>query len=199
MRFNAGSVCPLGCSQPSVLFYFTQLLQSIPHPVHVFRRGCKMPQEGLDPSGFVSKLNLKRRGIQRCFVWLISVWDTYTLPALDVSCKNKEWFCITHNALCFVLFIQDFMFSLSGPWWSWESTKWSFSAVLGNEIMKSWFDLLIHLLLHFSKLFLKNAEISSNSTCKLFLKCLYSEIWNNYNYKMQWNIVKGLYSLPLCA
>lgn len=97
------------------------------------------------------------------------------------------------------------LFSLFGPWWFLKKHKVNFVAHLGSGVMKNsvsymiWIDFLTHLLLHFSKLFLNKVEIYSNSPCKLFLNCLYPEIWNNYNYKMQWNTVQGLCIFPFCA
>lgn len=171
---------------------------------------CKMPQEGVDLVGLFPKLDLKLRRIPQCFV---SVQDTHSPPALNVSCRDKEWFCIMRNAL----FLFHSIYSILCPLCLhslvldsfWEGTKWRFEADLGNRIVKSsvsymiwWFDLFIHQLLHFSKLFLRKAEISSNSTCKLFLNCLFTEIWNNYHYKIQWKDYIAfycMYSLPLCA
>ena len=209
MRFNSGSVCLVASN---CLFPFIPLDSCSPYPTRCksFTETAKCPKSRLDLVGLFPKLDLKLRGIQQCLVWLIFVQDTRSLPALNVSCKDKEWFCVMHNALVLLHSIYTILcplcfhsLVLDG---SWESTKWSFVADLGDGIMKSsvsymiwWFDLLIHLLLHFSELFLKKAEISSNSACKLFLNCLYPEIWNNCDYKMQWNMMKGSCSLPLLA
>lgn len=87
-RFNSGSLCLVG-SQPPAPFHSTQLLQLMPHPVQVFH-SAKHPRRHLDLAGLFPKLDLKLRGIQQCLVWLVSVQDTRSLPALNVSCKDKE-------------------------------------------------------------------------------------------------------------